>query len=310
MTVHLAEPPTTSTHTERAFAEVLADVLHVDPVPVDAHFFDDLGADSMVMAQFCARVRKQDGLPSVSMKHVYQHPSIRALATAFPGAAPVPVEPAPVEQVLAEVLADLLHVDRVPAEAHFFDDLGADSMVMAQFCARVRKRPDLPAVSMKDVYQHPTARGLAASLTVDVPAPEEPGPATGPTTDEVPRPADRLEYVLCGALQLLIFLGYTYLGALVAVNGYDWISAGSGLVEDYLRSVLVGGAAFLGMCTLPVVVKWVLIGRWKPQEIRVWSLAYVRFWTVKTLVRANPIVTFFSGSRRFSRVGSMPVPFE
>jgi hypothetical protein len=26
--------------------------------------------------------------------------------------------------------------------------------------------------------------------------------------------------------------------------------------------------------------------------------------------KREPIVTFFSGSRRFSRVGSMPVPFE
>ena len=28
----------------------------VERVSVDSHFFDDLGADSMVMAQFCARV--------------------------------------------------------------------------------------------------------------------------------------------------------------------------------------------------------------------------------------------------------------
>ena len=35
-----------------------------------------------------------------------------------------------------------------------------------------------------------------------------------------------------------------------------------------------------------------LIGRWKPQQIRIWSLAYVRFWIVKTLVRSNPLVLF------------------
>ncbi len=29
-----------------------------------------------------------------------------------------------------------------------------------------------------------------------------------------------------------------------------------------------------------------LIGRWKPGQIRVWSLRYLRFWIVKTLVRA------------------------
>ena len=35
-----------------------------------------------------------------------------------------------------------------------------------------------------------------------------------------------------------------------------------------------------------------LVGRWKPQQIRVWSLAYVRFWIVKTLVQRNPLVLF------------------
>ena len=55
-------------------------------------------------------------------------------------------------------------VERVSVDSNFFDDLGADSMVMARFCARVRKRPDLPAVSIKDIYQHPTIKSLATAL--------------------------------------------------------------------------------------------------------------------------------------------------
>ena len=62
------------------------------------------------------------------------------------------------------MLADVVHVEQVSVDSHFFDDLGADSLVMAQFCARVRKRADLPSVSMKDIYQHPTIRSLAAAL--------------------------------------------------------------------------------------------------------------------------------------------------
>ena len=57
------------------------------------------------------------------------------------------------EGIFAEVLADLLRVDRVPVDSHFFDDLRADSLVMAHFCARVRKRGDLPPVSMRDIYR-------------------------------------------------------------------------------------------------------------------------------------------------------------
>src|SRR6058998_2742619 len=69
-----------------------------------------------------------------------------------------------VESILAEVLAGVLRVDHVLVDSHFFEELGADSLVMAHFCARVRKRGDLPPVSMKDVYAHPTIRSLAAAL--------------------------------------------------------------------------------------------------------------------------------------------------
>ncbi|HSX99311.1 MAG TPA: acyl carrier protein, partial [Streptomyces sp.] len=60
------------------------------------------------------------------------------------------------EQLLAELLADVARVEHVPADSHFFDDLGANSLTMAHFCARVRKHPELPSVSIRDVYGHPT----------------------------------------------------------------------------------------------------------------------------------------------------------
>ncbi|WP_372457140.1 Pls/PosA family non-ribosomal peptide synthetase [Streptomyces purpurogeneiscleroticus] len=207
-----------------------------------------------------------------------------------------------VEDALAEVLAGVVRIDRVSVDSHFFDDLGADSLVMAQFCARVRKQNHLPSVSMKDIYRYPTIRSLATALggpsdTADAAT----VPAESPlVTADVLTPAPRStpQYVLCGALQLLAFLGYAYLTALVLSFGYDWISAGTGLLDSYLRAVLFGGAVFLGVCTLPILAKWALIGRWKPQQIRIWSLAYFRFWLVKILIQINPLV-LFAGSPLF-----------
>src|SRR5882672_11724739 len=90
-----------------------------------------------------------------------------------------------VESMFAEVLADVLRVDRVSVDSHFFDELGGDPLVMAHFCARVRKRGNLPSVSMKDVYAHPTIRGLAAAA-LDL------APATPPAapTPELPTPTN------------------------------------------------------------------------------------------------------------------------
>jgi non-ribosomal peptide synthetase-like protein len=299
--------PVSSSTTEEALATVLADVLDVARVPVDGHFFDDLGADSMVMARFCARLRKRADLPSLSIKQIYAQPTIRGLARAFapvPSAVPAAPVPAadPVAVGLAEVLAEVLDVERVPLDGHFFDDLGADSMVMARFCARLRKRADLPTVSIKDVYSRPTVAGLAEIYaSAGQPAPADPSAAVRPTPAEMPaempRPVGTLQYLFCGLLQLLTFLGYSWGAGVVMERGYQWISAGSGLLDIYVRAVEFGGAAFLTLCLFPIVAKWLLVGRWKPQrKVRVWSLGYVRFWIVKTLVRANPLALLMVGS--------------
>ncbi|MEU7059252.1 Pls/PosA family non-ribosomal peptide synthetase [Streptomyces sp. NPDC046197] len=198
------------------------------------------------------------------------------------------------ERKLAEVLVDLVDVESVPVESHFFDDLGANSLVMAQFCARVRKRPDLPSVSMKDIYRHPSVRSLAAALAA-TPAPDDVAPETSSAALTAATPvarASRAAYVLCGTLQLLVFLGYSFVTGLVTAQGYVWVAAGSGVFGIYLRSVVFVGAAFLTLCAIPVIAKWVLVGRWKPGEFPVWSPAYLRFWIVKTLLHVNPMVLF------------------
>ncbi|MFI8993359.1 Pls/PosA family non-ribosomal peptide synthetase [Streptomyces sp. NPDC053542] len=210
------------------------------------------------------------------------------------------------EEALAEVLAGVLKSERVPVDSHFFDDLAADSLLMAQFCARVRKQDHLPSVSMKDIYRYPTIRSLATALggTSGRPAsaPSAPvassSPVPVPVDSPTPVTSSTAQYVLCGAVQFLFFLGYAYLTALVLSLGYDWIAAGTGLLDSYLRAVLFGGAVFLGVCILPILAKWALIGRWKPQQIRIWSPAYLRFWVVKTLVQISPLM-LFAGSPVF-----------
>src|SRR6266403_5575968 len=197
------------------------------------------------------------------------------------------------ESIFAEVLADVLRVDRVPVDSHFFDELGADSLVMAHFCARVRKRGNLPSVSMKDIYAYPTIRSLAAAVADLAPRSAKSAAAAAL---ELPTPTSTRQHVLCGALQALFYLAYSYLGALAGIEGYQSIVAGSEGVESYLRLVLFSGLAFLVVCAVPIAAKWLLIGRWEPQHIRIWSLAYVRFSIVKTLIRSNPGVHLFVGS--------------
>ena len=200
------------------------------------------------------------------------------------GASSIDVAPA-----LEAILGDLLKLDGVAPDAHFFDDLGADSLLMAHFCARVRKRTELPSISMQDVYRNPTIAGLTAQVTsgdggtVVVP--------DAPETTTVPQPSSRA-VARCGALQATALVAYALVAATGFAWGYEWITAGVGVVETYVRSVLVGTAMFAGLCALPIAAKWILIGRWNAEPITLWSLAYVRFWIVATLIRTNPMVAF------------------
>ena len=220
----------------------------------------------------------------------------------------IAVEPATsAEGILAKMLADVMKTEQVPVDSHFFDDLGADSLVMAKFCARARKREDLPSVSMKDIYAHPTIRSLAESFGIAEAEAEVNLDAIAtliqprdPILVRSAAPASTRQYLTCGALQLLFFLGYVWAAALVGARAYEWISAAQGYEEIYLRSVAFGGAGFVILCAVPILAKWVLIGRWKPQQIRIWSLGYFRFWVVKTLVRSNPLAFLTVGSPMYT----------
>jgi len=230
-----------ASHTERALAEVLAAVLNIERVSVDRHFFNDLGASSLLMARFSAAIRERGGLPPVSIKDIYLHPTVRGLAAAVAGpdlAGPAPALP-------GSPLAGLTP----PGSA----------------------RPDPP--------RHPAAAGLPDAALLDT------SPAKG-------RPL----FALCGVLQLLAFL--VCLGGLsLALDaGAPWALAGGGVLGIYARLVALGGGGLLALGILPVIAKWILIGRWRQRRIRAWSIGYFRFWLVKTMTVANPMARMLVGT--------------
>jgi non-ribosomal peptide synthetase-like protein len=260
------------------------DIGSVDPGNVYEHLLGRL--PGYMVPAYLVELAVMPMLPSdkVDRKNLPVPGNRRNLATQRAYARPT----SETEEVLADALARVLRVARLSVDDHFFNDLGANSLLMANFCARVRERADLPPVAMKDVYLHPTITSLATALENASPAAESPTPVAAAA---VP-PARTPQYVLCGALQLLVFLGYTYLTGVIVVAGAKWISAGTGWTDTYLRSLVFCVATFIGLSVAPILAKWLLIGRWRPQEIPVWSLAYVRFWTVKVLIRSNPLVLF------------------
>jgi non-ribosomal peptide synthetase-like protein len=194
----------------------------------------------------------------------------------------------PDEEALAAELGAVLKLDRVSVQAHFFDDLGMNSLLLARFSARVRKNTGLPPLAIQEMYGHPTIRGLAAANAA---ADRGNTGLAAPAPVLAPAPST-LKYVLCGVAQLLIFLAYmVYAGSLLAVT-YTWVTQGSSLLDMWLRAIGLGFATFVALSIAPIILKWILIGRWQPKEIPLWGWGYIRFWLVKTLNRTNPMVMF------------------
>ena len=195
------------------------------------------------------------------------------------------------EQALTGALTEVMKIERASVEDNFFQDLGAHSLLMARFGAAIRKRLNISAVSMQDIYLNPTIEKLARHLDS---LPDE-------TSNQTRRESNResfhvpsdLAYYGCGALQLAWYIGWIVVGVGVFVPAIRWTYAAMpDLGDTYLRIVAFSLALTVLLSVVPVAAKWLLIGKWKQEVIPIWSLRYFRFWAVKGLIRSAPIARF------------------
>ena len=189
------------------------------------------------------------------------------------------------ERMLHDALAGVIRAEHISTEHHFFDDLGANSLLMARVCAAIRKNSGTSNVSMQDIYMHPTIARLAHHLDSSI----DGSVATKSEPFHVP---SSQSYITCGAMQIGFYAVYLLFGIWIFMAGIQWATATGSAVELYARSVAFGAGLFVVLTAIPVVAKWLLIGRFKVQSIPIWSFAYFRFWAVKTLMRTSPATAF------------------
>lgn len=189
------------------------------------------------------------------------------------------------ERAMAAALSVALKLDEVSVEDHFFDDMGANSLLMAQFCTRLRETGCVTDVSMRDTYQYPTIRTLAAHL-------ETASSAIDPADIEEVLPAHKAStfaYVMTGIAQFAFYFAYALFGFWLMIEMFDFIFESQSLVGVYLRSAGATVAVTLAFVAIPIALKWLLIGRWKADIFPVWSLKYYRFWVIKRVLALNPM---------------------
>ena len=182
------------------------------------------------------------------------------------------------EQAMAEALAAILQVDHVSVEDDFFADLGAHSLLMANFATALRIGAAKANVSMRDIYLNPSIAKLAALVrsTRD---------AQAPATTAIPfRIPSTLAYYACGSGQMLFYFGFGLLGLEVLVGGLNWLLGATSLENVYFRVVTLSLILFVAFSALPIAAKWLLIGKWRAESFPIWGAKYYCFWVVKTLI--------------------------
>ncbi len=195
------------------------------------------------------------------------------------------------EGLIATAIADVLRRDGAVSVADdFFADLGGDSLSAALLVTLLRDDPRTQWVTVSDIYEARTARALASASHALV----EEGLAQPAELDQ-PR-VGTVRPIMANVVQLgwlaLELCGGSWLGWLMVFRVFPLAYGGLGLVGFVVAAPLIGVAGLAlyvpVSVVFAVVVKRVLIGRYRPIRARVWSGWYLRHWIVVAAARLIP----------------------
>ncbi|MBX9796794.1 non-ribosomal peptide synthetase [Sphingomonas sp.] len=195
----------------------------------------------------------------------------------------------PLEQALAAAVADILkRPDGVSVEHDFFEDLGGDSLSAALLVTLCREEASTSWITVSDIYEARTVRALAKI-----------GAAAQPAVSSAAASLERngiAKPFLANVVQMSWLAGELMIGAwagwAVAFKLIPSLLDGLDLVAFILLapSLLLAGIAIYVPASVgfAVLVKRLLIGRYRPLRAPVWSPYYLRHWCVTQAVRLIP----------------------
>ena len=214
----------------------------------------------------------------------------------------------PTDEIDAVILSEWrtsLGQDRdVFLDSDFFDDLGGDSLTAVRVIANLRKRFSI-SLAPTSIFRTRTIRSLAAVVSTAMAA-----QATGTTDASGGGATHRSEganaKAKAGCTTLLTqLLPVTLLPPLFRLGQLvGWI-----LTLWYLRFELHLTGAWVTVASVAIVaavrhtlaplaaiaLKWLIIGRYRPESAPLWGQAYLRWWLVRQVLRVAGLGVFSSG---------------
>ena len=206
---------------------------------------------------------------------------------------PVVAAAGDMERRVAEVWADVLglETDQLSVEADFFTELGGHSLRAATVISRMRERGVGRTPAVRDLYEHPSVRALAAHLVAA--ADEAPAEPAVPREEPIRHSRGRLARagaVQAGALYLLMLVVTLPISAV-----YTW---NDGEVSFTVLTQFLGAtlATYFGLrWLLPLLVVRPLSAGITTGRYPLWGPTYFRLWAIDLVLALAPTAVL-SGS--------------
>ncbi len=183
-----------------------------------------------------------------------------------------------ISQKVIKLLVQLFPKQDIDLSKDFFNDLGGHSLLAASFVSKIRKEAQISNASLKDIYLKRPLSNLVSEWEVKN--------KTERKTKTVFHKISKLRYLTCSIAQffaLLFIFGCFATEIFIPYLGYYFTLLET---ERHLYALV---AALLIFCTLPpllilsgVLVKWLVIGKYKAGEYPLWGSYYFRWWFVST----------------------------
>ncbi|MER7442462.1 Pls/PosA family non-ribosomal peptide synthetase [Micromonospora avicenniae] len=174
--------------------------------------------------------------------------------------------------------------ETLSVEANFFTDLGGHSLLAARVVSLLRAREVGVSPAVRDLYAHPTVRGMAAHLGA---AERVGGPAAPPRQAPLRHSSRRIAFAGFGqgAVIYLLLLAVTLPVSYVYTRNDGFVSVR--VLAELMVAILL---SYLGVrWVLPVLLARPLAAGIRPGRYRLWGPTYVRLWALNTLLAVGPL---------------------
>ncbi|CAF1548716.1 unnamed protein product, partial [Adineta ricciae] len=180
--------------------------------------------------------------------------------------------------------------NEITKDNDFFLDLGGHSLTAAQTVSKLRE--SFPNVSIQDLYECKTAKALAERLSVTSGNSNAEKIFISDMTIDKPAISRLALCALIQAIVLLIVFGLTAVDLLLPFVMFDIALENYGLIYGFLAAYATYVIVPVLLSFLAILVKWIVIGRFREGDFPLWSLMYVRWWTVKQFLGLSSLDSF------------------